>query len=274
MLGFPETGKTTFLAAFYVATENGDGEVRITRYSEGDREHLNKMVEQLGECTEVDRTSEQEPKELRLSLAFSTGQKERLLVPDMSGELVERATTKRRIDEELGELTVESDSVLLFLRADEVLSAEPVQDLATLLQLVGLEIDPADASADATPDDWDIDLAPTQVRLVDVVQELKRLRKEAPLRLTLIVSAWDQTNGKLSPREWAVENLPLLVQLLDGLPEITWTVFGVSAQGGNFSNESDRKRLENTELIERPLVLDAAGAASSVFAPVCWALEV
>jgi hypothetical protein len=164
--------------------------------------------------------------------------------------------------------------VLLFLRADGLLSAEPVQDLSALLQLAGLEVDPAEASTGATPDDWDIDLAPTQVRLVDVVQELRRLRNGAPLRLTLVVSAWDRTDGNLSPRDWAVENLPLLVQLLDGLPEITWTVYGVSAQGGRFSDKKERERLEETELVKRPVVRDATGAESSIFAPVCWALEV
>ena len=273
MVGAPATGKTTFLTAFYVATENGQGDVAITRYSDSDREHLNKMMEMLGECNEVVRTNEQEPAELRLTVSFGSGKEEQLLVPDMSGELIERAMLNRRIDEDFGQLIVDSDSVLVFLRADEMLSADPAQDLELLLRLAGVGGGSVQDESPATPDDWEIALAPTQVRLVDVVQQLMRLRDGAPVRLALIISAWDQTDGNLSPRQWSVENMPLLVQLLDGLSNVTWTVFGVSAQGGAFTDEPDRKRLENTELLNRPVVQDEAGLDSSVFAPICWALE-
>ncbi|HVQ58790.1 MAG TPA: hypothetical protein VMS60_07770 [Solirubrobacterales bacterium] len=273
MVGLPNTGKTTFLTAFFVATENGEGKVKITRYSDGDREHLNKMMERLAECEEVIRTSEQEPKELRLMVSVEDGPEERLVVPDMSGELVERGMASRRLNDEFAGLTIESGSVLMFLRADRLVAADPVQDFSALMRLVDSEADGAEGEAPATPDDWEIGVAPTQVRLVDVVQELLHLRNDKPLRLGLIISAWDQTSGELSPRDWVVESLPLLVQLLDALPTVTWTVFGVSAQGGTFETKKDREDLEDVELLNRPIVKGRDGSASTVLAPVCWALE-
>lgn len=272
MVGLPDTGKTTFLAAFYVAAEHGGGGVEIVDLAAGDREHLNKMMERLSRCENVVRTSEQEPQEMRLSLHFSGGASERLLVPDMSGELIERGTIDRHMDDGFAELTVENDAILLFLRPDRLLTADPAQEFAELLAVAGIESDPGGAAAAPDPDDWEIALAPTQVRLVDIVEQLVLLRGGAPLRLCLVVSAWDATDDKLPPRGWAEEALPLLVQMLDARDDIDWTIFGVSAQGGDFGKEAERGRLEKLDLVERPVVLDAEGAKTTILAPISWAL--
>jgi hypothetical protein len=274
MVGGHATGKTTFLAAYYVAAEDGGSGVEIVDLSAGDREHLNKMMGRLGRCENVVRTSEQEPQEMRLSLRFEDGGHERLLVPDLSGELIERATEKRRIDEVLARLTIDNDGVLLFLRPDRLVTAAPAQQFNDLLAIAGLDPGPdGPPGVIPSPEDWEIALAPTQVRLVDIVQQLLRLRDGAALRLCLIVSAWDATDDKLSPRDWALENMPLLVQMLDARDDIDWTIFGVSAQGGDFGDEAERARLEAIELIDRPIVLDANRSESTILAPISWALD-
>jgi len=272
MVGLPETGKTTYLTAFFIAAEEGTGEVSLAGYTDANRKYLNERMEELAECRRVTRTNEQEPEELRLVLRFDSGAEESLLVPDLWGERIERAADKRRIDEEFGKLTVESNAVLLFLRPGGSTPGEGQHAFADLCRIAGLdpEVEPGNVIA---PERWEIALAPAQVRHVDIVQELMALRGGAPLRLCLVISAWDKTNQELSPKEWLWENLSLLVQMIDSQDYIEWTAFGISAQGGDFENDEDRKRLLDTELIERPIVVALDGEASNIFAPVRWSLD-
>lgn len=272
MVGLPETGKTTYLTAFYVATEEGGGEVALAGYTDANRKYLNERMEELAECRRVTRTNEQEPEELRLTLIFDESAEESLLIPDLWGERIDRATEKRRIDEEFGDLTVKSDAILLFVRPEGLDPGDGLHDFAELCRMAGIEAEFQEGDV-VTPEQWEVALAPPQVRLVDIVQELIALRNDAPLRLCLVVSAWDRTKGNLSPEQWTWENLPLLAQMLDSQPNISWTVFGVSAQGGDFEDEEDRQRLLDMELTERPIVAASDGKDSSIFAPIRWALD-
>jgi hypothetical protein len=272
MVGLPDTGKTTYLTAFYIATEEGSGDVSIATHSDSDRKYLNERMEELAECKRVTRTNEQDPEELRLMLNFEGVGDESLLIPDLWGERIARATEKRRIDQEFGELTIDSDAILLFLRPKELSAAEGVHDFVELCRIAGLDFEP-NPGAVVTPDQWEIALVTAQVRLVDIVQELMVLRNGASLRLCLVISAWDMSSGEISPQDWTWENLPLLAQVLDSQPGIEWTVFGVSAQGGDFEDEEDRKRLIDIELIDRPIVAAADGEESNIIAPIRWALD-
>ena len=272
MVGLPSTGKTTYLTAFYIATEEGGSDVRLAAYTDANRKYLNERMDELAECKPVTRTSEQEPEELRLAVAFDEGPGEALLIPDLWGERIDRATEKRRIDEEFGQLTISSDAILLFLNPKGLVPAEGVHDFAEICRCAGVEFEPNPDNV-VTPDQWDVALMPDQVRLVDIVQQLMVLRKGAPLRICLVISAGDKVEGGISPIEWTWENLALLAQLLDSQPAIEWTVFGVSAQGGDFTDPEVCERLLDTELSKRPIVKARGGEESSITTPVRWALD-
>lgn len=161
--------------------------------------------------------------------------------------------------------------MLLFARTNGLLEHKTIEDLNQLLRELGEE--PGDDTAPDTADDWMIELAVTQARLTDIVQEILRLRNGRELRLGLVLSAWDtQLEQDLAPREWAERNLPLLVQTLDNESTIEWEVFGVSAQGGDFEGP-ERARLEKLDVIDRPIVHRSDGEEVGIAAPLRWALE-
>lgn len=105
------------------------------------------------------------------------------------------------------------------------------------------------------------------------MQELVRLRDGRPLRVGLILSAWDsQEAKKLNPGKWANTYLPLLVQTLDNEPLLTWEVFGVSAQGGDFAGPA-RVDLEKLDVADRPKLQGRGGQKVGIGVPMKWALE-
>jgi hypothetical protein len=271
LFGLQAAGKTTYVVALFQACNLGKDDLKITRYGQGQREYLNALSERLAARKSLERTNQTEPGELRLYVRLvSDADEVQLVIPDLSGEHLRDGMTSRMLTEDLADLATDADAALLFVRVDKVESAETLADFNLLmrgLDAVGEDIAPE------RPEDWEVEFAPTQVRLTDAMQELLRLRGVRPLRVALVLSAWDQVHD-LAPEAWARKHLGLLSQLLDGHPLVEWTAFGVSAQGGDFQDEEDLKRLEKKSLSARPFVDEADGSRVGIGAPVKWVLGV
>lgn len=273
LIGLQGTGKSTYVVAFFLACESSADGMCITNYcGNGNREYLNKLAQRLADCEALERTRQTEPGELRLKVILADGAEEQqLLIPDLSGELLRDGMATRHLDEQLDQLVASANGTILFMRSDRIVAAETLADFNTALERAG---QPAEgATAPERPEDWELAVAPTQVRLVDAVQELLRRRGPAPLRLALVLSAWDtQSKAGLTPLQWAQGHLALLTQLLDGQENVQWSVFGVSAQGGDFCDAEQRDRLKEVDVSVRATVAQADGSAGGVGAPVRWAL--
>lgn len=272
MIGLPEAGKTTYAVVFFQACDAGLDELAITKYGVGNRAYLNDQADQLAHCIPLERTSQQKRNELRLQVKLSPDSPEReLLMPDHSGEFLRDSMSARVLDKRLVDLNDQSDALMLFVRSNALIEAHALHDFNKLLREAGEE--PGGSVAPDRPEDWDVKLAATQARLTDVIQELVDLRGGRPVRIPLILSAWDkQAEEDLSPEAWADLHLPLLVQALRNDPSIEWEVFGVSAQGGDFSGP-EVSELKKLRVEERPKVELADGTATGIGAPLRWALE-
>src|SRR5581483_7171313 len=98
-------------------------------------------------------------------------------------------------DPELRRQVGAASGALLFLRADQPAAAEPERDNGGA----------PDGGAEWTPA-----LMPTDVRAVDLLQELLEERS-GPFPLVVVVSAWDAVDAPgLSPRDWLAAHAPLL----------------------------------------------------------------
>ncbi len=117
--------------------------------------------------------------------------------------------------------------------------------------------------------------APTQVQLVDLVQFAMALRKPNPLRLAIVVSAWDRVELGTDPAEWVKTQLPLLHQYLTVHSDtISTRCFGISAQGGDFGVQGEAEKLRATGTpSSRILVCDGQYQGSDIARPLTWLLQ-
>ena len=121
---------------------------------------------------------------------------------------------------------------------------------------------------------WSPALTPTQVKLVEILQFLRvRAFLNRPLPLALIVSAWDLIQNGEVPSLWFKKRLPLLSQFLEANAETTpFTVFGISAQGGELARANDLQK--HTRASDRIVVTaQQATTAHDITAPLKWLLE-
>lgn len=277
LVGLQETGKTSFLALFYLALIEGNGRLKLASFQD-DREHLNKVSKRLMECDVPHHTEVAEEGRLSLSLEVqASGESAKLSIPDLSGETWEEAAEERLWHEDVEEQVRRSNGVLLFTAADRLDAGVTKGEADHTATALGAEL------VQSQPETVDPKVKqvkmkgkpPTQVQLVDLLQLTVEQRGGRPARACIVISAWDTQSENFTPREYVAKNMPLLSQYLDSNSEwLSARIFGVSAQGGSFKDKTEREALAKQKPLGRAYVMAEDGSNVSVSTPIEWALAI
>lgn len=269
-IGLPESGKTTFLAALlHCVSEGGPTSRLFLPEHVGEFASLRELERNWLECKPFGRTLESDETRSVLPLAHrATGKRYELVFPDLSGEQFDSQWRDRACTQDYAELVQRCAGVLLMINPEmikETLPLEVVPDAFGAASAV--------PSADASfVSDWNADDAPTQVKLVDILQSLLALRgKREVMRLSIVVSLWDKVVAQnQSPSDVIRHRMPLLHQFVSACPRFEAEYFGVSAQGGDYAAE--RERLVAMRPIERIQIVSRSGESHDITQPIEWAL--
>lgn len=280
LVGLPKAGKTTFLAALWHVVESGEveGSLRLSRLH-GEREHLNNICKDWLGCQRLERTLISTEKIVSMELVDPVqGSVTELILPDLSGESFKNEWETREWSKEFDTLASESTGALLFIHPEEVVQAVRIgPDVDRLVSAVELNKGNG-KGVDQEPVPWTHDLAPTQTKLVDLLQFFMTLPfRSRTLRLAVVISAWDlvikrEPQYKNSPSTWLATQLPFLDQFLKSNdPDCMSRIYGVSAQGGDLGDS--KKLLKKTRPSERIIVVGPQCRKHDITAPIRWIME-
>jgi hypothetical protein len=297
--GLPFTGKTTYLALINIAIQtSADGSIKLLSHK-GNFEYVDQISSDLEACIVAEHTEVGEQGELDLELEIN-GTQGHLRIPDVSGETWEHALDERNWTIPFDEAVAACTGVVLFINADEVEMGGTILDADALTAALaeGAEpgvAEPADTQVANEPaggsplDSGSLDdpgesesespaghdrarVRATQVDAVDLLQMVSRRNHSRPLRVSIVLSVWD-TIEDTTPSEWLDATFPMLRQYLKNTRVWEWRIFGVSAQGGDFTNEAVRNVLLEKRAIDRASVVADDGTAESIHSPILWVLE-
>ncbi len=273
-VGLPRSGKTTYLAALWHVLEEPSSATKLKRKQLGeDRTYLNQIVEAWRACTPVPRTALQtDDTTVTLHLEGDGFGEFTLSVPDFSGELFDQQIEHRKISAAHAALFRDANGVLLFVHPD-VEKATQLSDQEQIAASIGGAIETGSAAQGqaAVPVPWKVDLLPTQVKLVELLQFLLELVGQR-LRVAVVVSAWDLVEDiGQTPREYVSGRMPLLRQFLDANDDVVDNaVFGISAQGGAIPE--DKSKLLELDALKRIRVCHDAENDHDITKPLAWLL--
>jgi len=278
--GLPASGKTTFLAALWhlVTSRELPTQLVFESLRNGDSSYLNEIAAKWRNALVQERTQIGEPVLVSMNLLDARKVPLRLTFPDVSGELYERMWSDRECDSHLADLLRNRSGLVLFVHSDRIEPPSWVVDLVALSKRLGLPVE------EGKPIAWNPHFAPTQVRLVDVLQHLSapplNVKTE---RLVIVLSAWDKVEPEgRKPAEFLAERMPLLHQYLtSNRPEKSWRVFGVSAQGGEYEKPpiNGGDKLPSREVMtlrelniasERIRVYSGSSESHDLTEPIAW----
>lgn len=260
LIGLPSTGKTSFLAAlWYAIQQNQIPTGLILKKLEGNSTYLNTIRAAWLAFKPVGRNPTDTETYVSMWLKRREGDEEvHLTFPDVSGESFKEQWTSRQLTASYDKCLKAANGGILFIHPTSITQPLRITEVDNLAALIDDEV-VADASEPATsappPTPWNIEKAPTQVQLVELLQFLKcQPYFQPPFRLAIAISAWDLVMAsKLNPENWIQEQLPLLNQFLaSNRKSFDVEFYGISAQGGNYEggktttlhNKSPANRIE------------------------------
>lgn len=236
--GLPGSGKTTFLAALWHLVTATDELSTALRFKNiiGDNTYLNSIVRKWRNAEPQAHTLFGSRQVVRMNLLSATSDEITISFPDLSGETFSRLWENRDCDKHLHQILSESSGILLFIHADNIVRPQWILDVATLSRQLGIQ------QASTEEKIWDPQLAPTQVKLVDILQLFCSPSLQISARkLVIMLSAWDKVSEeKLTPDAFLQQHLPLLYQyLLSASGKWDYRTYGISAQGGDYQAQAD-----------------------------------
>lgn len=274
IIGLPQSGKTTFLAALWHILNADDTPDNLPALQledyDGDFAYLNQIRDFLMSCSVVRRTPTEQSVTVSIHVRHrDTATTAVLEFPDLSGESFELQLEDRMCEPGYLESLSGEGGILLFVTANQPRRALSVVNMNKALG------DQAETAEPGKAKNWKPKLCPPEVQLVDLLQFLQRppfpLRRR---RVGVIVSAWDQVDTPdLTPDVWVQNHMSLLYQfLVSNTSDFETRFYGVSAQGGDFKT-ADRTKLLARSPGERVICVGEDVEARDFTAPIVWLMR-
>lgn len=257
IMGLPEAGKTTYLAAlWYVLKNSRNNKLTVKKYT-GDLSYLTKISAKWVNTEEIERTKPTyEQKSIVLTLENDKKDIISLSFPDLSGESFQLQYEKRETEKELAKFVKESEGILLFINPENIKEPFLISEIPKSAWANGE--DENMECATRNPKETD----PTQVILVELLQFVMYMRNENLINVGIIISAWDLVRNYKTPEDFIKNRLPLLWQyIFSNSKYLKVSLYGISAQGGSFDNRDELLKNENP--CERIIVVDNTGKISN-----------
>ncbi|WP_378948064.1 hypothetical protein [Mesorhizobium sp. ANAO-SY3R2] len=278
IIGLPASGKTTLLASLWhmVREPGAVTKLKLASLSQGNYEHLNALAKRWRAGKIQSRTQTSGMKMVVMRLKDNHGQTVEVSFPDVPGEDFSRMWERRELDQGMRE-TLTAPAIVLIINGDTIKLPAWIVERNAVRKQAGLPANPAEVV------DWSAALAPTQVRIVELLQMLMIGDIDiGPRRLAILLSAWDKVEGEeLQPEELLASKLPLLDQYLRNQRDPwTWRVWGVSAQGGLYEDPEKEEHFRETDALreldrpsDRIKVVDGQTASTDITQPLEWLIS-
>lgn len=306
MMGLPESGKSTFVAALWQVVRSADVPEAMTLGTlKGDYSYIIGLHKRWSKGYTLDRTEVGEEGIISIPLKSrsprSTPADEiELILPDLSGESFDEQWEKRTMLTEYFSHLAEANGLLLFVHSQKFnpgdLLGLNIEELEKILAFDDDENEDAVAKVERNdttktdeirdeqqqeepgnplvkPVEFDPQKVPTQTKLVDLLQQAFWLTSHRRIqKVALIISAWDLVEDRIAtPSEWVETAMPLLAQYLKSNWELfSYRIYGVSGQGLEYSDESRVVLTGEPDPSKRIKVVDGKIVNNNITAPIQW----
>lgn len=262
LLGLPRTGKSTFLGTLWLLVQDPSVAGIWEEDVSGDRSYVESLAQLVADGQEIERTNIESEQGLSLELGFADAGIVRMDIPDLSGEAVREVVEGRVWGRPLVDTLARSDSLMLFVNPDNVDFPMP----ANLAASASTKLQGEHEEQDFSPEK-----ACTAAKLVELLENVvDRVWRKWPIPVAVVVSAWDRVDKDKTPSAWLQERLQGASAYLESNPDLTtFSVFGVSAQGGRLPEER-AQLLDKGDVSKRVFAVAADGAPAELYDPLRW----
>jgi hypothetical protein len=237
LLGGPDSGKTNYIGRLWRALDHGTGALHAAEQPE-DINFVLEVTDHLFAGGLAPRSGHSDARrDFEVVVAATkNGQRSRVVVPDISGELWRQAVIDSEIAPDWMSELRRADAALLFVRVDSDQDVRPLDWVTSrrMLEKLGGGEDQA---------------LPTQVMLCELIRFLEGSlanRKDGGLpRLSVVVTAWDRVDAgtfEQGPVAYLESEYPLVAGRLADLQDLDVRIFGLSVVGGDLKHDPNYRQ--------------------------------
>lgn len=249
--GLPQTGKTTYIVAFYSIEKNGNtGHKLVFNELPNDTSFLDRQKDNWQQFQIVERTST-EIRNLKFGLkSAESGETVDLCLPDIKGEIFQNVI-HGNMPEEIEALLRDAETLMFFVKNEKEMALEDQNEDDEELKGQGKE-----QHLVTTPINLDIENISEWIKNIVVLKYIaEKVGRHLPL--AVCISAWDTIEHEnVSAEEWMKREHPLFYNHVTELYK-NCKFYGVSAQGMDYdTNENFDEMEQRMEQKERAFVYD------------------
>lgn len=273
LVGGPGSGKSNYLARLWLAIASKRYNL-VAKTSPQNIEYIEGIAAHLLQGKFVPRTeSEEKNREFDASLKTKDGNLSAdIVVPDMYGEIWDRAVSLYEIPDKWLKLLQNSSCAMLFVRVRSEHNVQPL-DWVNTQALLKLGLGSENNSA-----------IPTQISLLELLrfidENINRDGNSKP-KVALIIAAWDLLDDEQKlegPLAYLQNQFPLFAGRLDDIDSLNVKVFGSSVVGGDLSENKFEQEFLQGNVMESGFVVHRGDNGNFVLdedvtKPIIWLLE-
>ena len=291
MLGLPGSGKSTFIAALWEVVRSSavPQALKLERLI-GDSTYVVRLHREWSAGRPLPRTNMGQEGSATILLRDNSATPARiseLFLPDLSGESFDIQWEGRFMSVGYQQHIQSSSGIMIFIHSQKInkgaLLAYQTEELDKIfdldettenefLEVADNNMQPEVNIPDINEVEFNPARSPTQTKIVDLLQQTLVHSDCGIRRIAVIVSAWDLVQGQnTSPAAWVEKELPLLSQFLSANnKQLTFRIYGVSAQGGELDQDTTNQLLGKSKPAERIIVVDGNETNHNITAPIQW----
>lgn len=237
IIGKPRSSKTTFLAQFYSSILSKKNSINLYKPVENITA-IEDARKQLASGDETQATPPNNNVEILLPLKINE-KKYDLIFPDYGGEQINKIVEERKVEKKWMESIKNSENWILFIR---------LNDITTHYDLSNKTLDEEAMKQSEEKNTQKLVVSDQSVflELVQILLQIKGnklLIKNSSVKLTIILTCWDELGTEKSPKENLIKSLPLFYDFIKANWEKDkFLVLGLSAQGFNLNNQEAKDK--------------------------------
>lgn len=239
IIGKPHSSKTVFIAQLYTRLQKGKSKLSLFK-SVDDLTPITAAREALAKGEEPETTPANKSVNLLLPLQFNEQQID-LICPDYGGEQINNILASRKVDKKWIKAIKQSYNWAFFIRLTSINTPLDISKI-TVTQ------DHIKASNQETEGAYTLS---DQSGLIELFQILLHFKehdyhfKNSEVKLTIVLTCWDELKTNEKPKHVFHDNLPLLQSFI----ESNWEpdklkIIGLSAQGFPLDTDENKEKYQ------------------------------
>lgn len=244
IIGKPDSSKTVFTTQLYSCLRQNKSKLSLYKPVEN-LSAINLAREALAKGLEPDTTPVNKSVKIELPIQFKE-EKINVVCPDYGGEQITQILSNRSLGKDWKKAVLNSNNWLFFIRINSISKSIDISDLT--IKQEHIESRKKEIDTENNKEKYSLSDQSSLIELLQIFLDTKNHNyhfKNNTIKLTTVLTCWDELETKDIPSNILKNNLPLLLRFIkSNFESKNHKILGLSAQGFALNSIENKEKYE------------------------------